>query len=59
VWKKPEMFFHCVEKTAKVFPLRGKFAEIFSIVWKTRWAAFVIIAYEMFLGAAAERRVPV
>jgi len=31
LWKH---FFHCVEKTAKVFPLCGKIAESFSIAWK-------------------------
>ena len=36
MWKNPEYFFHCVEKTAKVFPLCGKIAESFSIAWKKR-----------------------
>ena len=31
LWKT---FFHSVEKMLKVFPLYGKFAESFSIVWK-------------------------
>ena len=42
VWKNPEKFFHCVEKLASFFhsvetffPLCGKIAKKFSIVWKT------------------------
>jgi len=32
LWKH---LFHCVENTAKVFPLRGKNGKSFSIAWKT------------------------
>jgi len=31
LWKH---FFHCVEKSRKLFPLRGKIGQIFSIAWK-------------------------
>ena len=36
VWKNPSKFFHCVENFAKVFPLRGKIPQSFSIAWKKR-----------------------
>jgi hypothetical protein len=32
LWKH---FFHCVEKSRKLFPLCGKNGKSFSIVWKT------------------------
>ena len=45
-WKNRGKFFHCVEKTGlffhgveKVFPLRGKTRNLFSIAWKTACAA--------------------
>lgn len=34
-WKTAQKFFHTVEKTAKIFPWRGKPAKNFSILWKT------------------------
>ena len=40
VWKNVEKFFHCVEKSLKVFPLRGKIGQIFSIVWKNQQILF-------------------
>ena len=45
--RREEPFFHCVEKTAKVFPLRGKNGPVFpqcgkyfSIAWKNREKVF-------------------
>jgi len=47
VWKKRQKFFHCMEKTLKVFPLRGKNGPVFpqcgkyfSIAWKNREKVF-------------------
>ena len=37
LWKH---FFHCVEKSRKLFPLCGKIAESFSIAWKNRQNIF-------------------
>ena len=47
VWKNGEKFFHCVEKSPKLFPLCGKngpffpqCGKYFSIVWKNREIVF-------------------
>jgi len=47
VWKKRQKFFHCVEKSLKVFPFRGKNGPVFpqcgkyfSIAWKNREKVF-------------------
>jgi len=34
VWKNRQNFFHCVEKSPKLFPLRGKISPHFSTLWK-------------------------
>ncbi|HOU21569.1 MAG TPA: hypothetical protein PKX16_05035, partial [Kiritimatiellia bacterium] len=54
VWKNPENFFHCVEKTAKVFPLCGKIAESFSIAWK-KWACFSTV-WKIFFHSVEKSR---
>ena len=41
VWEK---VFHCVEKEGKVFPLCGKTGRSFSIAWKNRGGAALIVA---------------
>jgi len=52
LWKK---FFHCVEKSHKVFPLRGKIAESFSIVWKKR-AYFSTVWKNIFHSVEKSRK---
>jgi hypothetical protein len=54
VWKNPQNFFHCVEKTAKVFPLCGKIAESFSIAWK-KWACFSTV-WKIFFHSVEKSR---
>lgn len=58
-WKTAEKSFHTVEKTAGIFPYRGKPPKIFSIPWKTcllGWAAAVgAAANELPAPPAADR----
>ena len=55
VWKNPENFFHCVEKTANVFPLCGKIAESISIAWKKR-ACFSTVWKHFFHSVEKSRK---
>jgi hypothetical protein len=54
VWKNGEKFFHCVEKTAKVFPLCGKIAESFSIAWK-KWPVISTV-WKIFFHSVEKSR---
>ena len=51
VWKK---CFHCVEKRRNVFPLCGKIAKTFSIVWK-KWACFSTV-WKIFFHSVEKSR---
>ena len=65
VWKNPENFFHCVEKSLKVFPLRGKNGPVFpqcgkyfSIAWKNREKVFHTVENTPYVANSAFQNEP-